>query len=202
MKNPKRNIVWADGYISPDRFEEQNGHKSGVLWFTGLSGSGKSTLARALQHRLFGMNYRAFVLDGDNIRHGLNADLGFGEQDRRENIRRVSEVAHLFQQAGFIVLTAFISPFREDRRRARRVIEPAPFIEVFVDADLSVCRQRDPKGLYEKALKGEIKDFTGISSSYEVPEHPELTLSTAEDTIEESTDRIFHYLKESGWFSD
>jgi len=197
----KRNIVWSDGYLKTEDYEKKNGHKSGVIWFTGLSGSGKSTIARALQHELFARGCMVYVLDGDNVRHGLNSDLGFDEADRKENIRRISEVAHLFQSAGFIVLTAFISPFREDRDRARQIIEPSPFVEVFVDTDLEVCQSRDPKGLYKKALSGEIKDFTGISSPYEAPEKPEVTLKTTKQSVSESVNQTITWLENKGWFN-
>ncbi len=198
----KRNIVWSDGYLKNEDYEKKNGHKSGVIWFTGLSGSGKSTIARALQHELFRRGCMVYVLDGDNVRHGLNSDLGFDETDRKENIRRISEVAHLFQSAGFIVLTAFISPFREDRDRARKIIEPSPFVEVFVDTDIEVCQSRDPKGLYKKALNGEIKDFTGISSPYESPEKPEVVLETAKQSVQESVNQMITWLENEGWFGE
>ncbi len=200
MKSNKH-IVWSDGYIETSKFEERNGHKSGVVWLTGLSGSGKSTLAKALQQRLFEKKKMAYVLDGDNIRHRLNGDLGFSEEDRRENIRRISEVAVLFQKAGFIVITAFISPYREDRDKARSIISPAPFIEVFLDTDLETCQNRDPKGLYKKAMNGEITEFTGVSSPYEVPLSPEIRLSTAKETIEQSTEKIIEYLEKNNWFN-
>lgn len=195
----KRHIVWSDGYLKTEDYEQKNGHRSGVIWFTGLSGSGKSTIARTLQHELFHRGCMVYVLDGDNVRHGLNSDLGFDEAGRKENIRRISEVAHLFQSAGFIVLTAFISPFREDRNRARKIIEPAPFAEVFVDTDIEVCQSRDPKGLYKKALNGEIKDFTGISSPYETPEHPELVLKTIRKSVEESVEQVIAWLEKENW---
>ncbi|HKI46494.1 MAG TPA: adenylyl-sulfate kinase [Balneolales bacterium] len=197
---PKRHIVWSDGYLKTEDYEKRNGHRSGVVWFTGLSGSGKSTVARALQHELFGRGCMVYVLDGDNVRHGLNSDLGFDETDRKENIRRISEVAGLFQSAGFIVLTAFISPFREDRDRARKIIEPAPFVEVFVDTDIEVCQTRDPKGLYKKALNGDIKDFTGISSPYEAPEKPEIVLPTTEQSVEQSVEQIIGWMENEKWF--
>lgn len=198
---PNKHIVWSEGYIDTSKFEERNGHKSGVIWLTGLSGSGKSTLAKALQHRLFEKRKMVYVLDGDNIRHGLNNDLGFSGEDRRENIRRISEVARLFQQAGFIVITAFISPYREDRDNARTVISPAPFIEVFLDTDLETCQSRDPKGLYKKAINGEIAEFTGVSSPYEPPSEPEIKLFTARETVEQSADKIILYLKQNNWFN-
>lgn len=197
-----KNIVWSDGYIGTEQFENKNGHKSGVLWFTGFSGSGKSTLATALQHYLFEKGCQAMVLDGDNIRHGLNKDLGFSAEDRNENIRRISEVAKLFQQAGFLVLTAFISPYRSVRDQARQIVEPATFCEVFVNADIDTCIERDPKGLYKKALNHEIEHFTGISDPYEEPINPEITVNTSEQTLEESLEVIVNYLKENKIISD
>ncbi len=194
--NNKKNIVWSDGYIKTEDFEKKNGHKSAVLWFTGLSGSGKSTIARAVQQQLFENGCQVMVLDGDNIRHGLNSDLSFTNEGRKENIRRISEVAKLFQQAGFIVLTAFISPYREDRNRAREIIEPAPFLEIFIDTDIETCKKRDPKGLYKKALNNEIDNFTGISAPYEKPEHPELTVPTSGLSVEDSAQLIVRQLKE------
>lgn len=170
------------------------GHKSFVIWFTGLSGSGKSTLANAVESRLFEQGYKTYVLDGDNVRMGLNKDLGFSDIDRKENIRRISEVANLFTDSGTLTLTAFISPFKEDRLLAREILGEN-FIEVFVKADLETCELRDPKGLYKKARLGEIKNFTGIDSPYEEPENPELIIETDKLSIEESVDKIVNYLK-------
>lgn len=169
-----------------------NGHKGGVLWFTGLSGAGKTTLALETEKRLFERGWRAYVLDGDNVRHGLSSDLGFSPEDREENIRRIGEVAALFAEAGLIVISAFISPYRRDRRLARDAAGDA-FHEIHVDADLSVCERRDPKGLYEKARAGEIPDFTGISAPYEAPERPELTVETDTLTVEESVGLLEAY---------
>lgn len=171
-----------------------NGHQSPVLWFTGLSGSGKSTLANAVESKLFELGYKTYVLDGDNVRLGLNKDLGFSDNDRKENIRRISEVANLFQDSGTLTLTAFISPFREDREIARNIIGEN-FIEIWVKASLETCEQRDPKGLYKKARLGEIKNFTGIDSPYEEPENPELVIDTDKTGIEESCDLIISYIK-------
>lgn len=170
----------------------RQGHRSGVMWFTGLSGAGKSTLAVALERRLFDRGMRVFVLDGDNLRHGLNGDLGFSDADRQENIRRVTEVAAAFAEAGNIVITAFISPFRMDRDNARQVIGEN-FHEIHIYADLEVCEGRDPKGLYAKARAGEISDFTGISSPYEVPINPELLVDTGAVDIENCVDKLVHY---------
>lgn len=169
-----------------------NGHKGGVLWFTGLSGAGKTTLALETEKRLFGRGWRAYVLDGDNVRHGLSADLGFSPGDREENIRRIGEVAALFAEAGLIAISAFISPYRKDRRIARAAAGSA-FHEIFVDADIAVCERRDPKGLYEKARRGEIPDFTGISAPYERPELAELAVDTDRLSVEESVDLLEAY---------
>lgn len=176
---------------------DKHGHKGGVLWFTGLSGSGKSTLAMALEGALFAKNYEVFTLDGDNLRHGLNANLGFSAEDRSENIRRAGEVAALFAGSGMIVLTAFISPYTQDRDQVRQIVGD-DFHEIYLDPGLDACEARDPKGLYKKARAGEIPDFTGISAPYETPINPELRIDTHEQAIEESigqltayTDRVF-----------
>lgn len=175
---------------------EENGHRGGVLWLTGLSGSGKSTLAMALEQELFKRGHQAYVLDGDNVRSGLNRDLGFSPEDRSENIRRIGESAALFAQAGFIVITAFISPYRADRDLAR-TIHPEGFHELFVDASLEACETRDVKGLYKKARAGEIPEFTGISAPYEAPDNPELIVSTDGKSVEESLDEILSYVSEA-----
>jgi adenylylsulfate kinase len=169
------------------------GHKPMVLWFAGLSGSGKSTLASALEQRLYEAGYHTYILDGDNIRTGLNKGLTFNDTDRKENIRRIAEVSKLFVDAGIIVLTAFISPFREDRAMARQLIGPA-FAEVYVDCPLEVCEQRDVKGLYKKARAGEIKHFTGIDSPFEAPENPEIAVPTYQQTLEQSVDQLFQFV--------
>lgn len=169
------------------------GHEGGIIWFTGLSGSGKSTLARALERKLFDKGYNVFMLDADNVRDGLNSNLGFSNEDRNENIRRVGEVSSLFAEAGFIVLSAFISPFHEDRKRALDA-HPKNFHEVYLSADLSTCEDRDPKGLYKKARAGEIKEFTGIDSPYEIPKEPSLTIDTKKLNIDESSDELFNYI--------
>jgi len=175
--------------------QKKFGHLSPVIWFTGLSGSGKSTLANALEYRLFELGYKTYVLDGDNVRIGLNKDLGFSNEDRKENIRRISEVANLFSDSGTLTLTAFISPFIEDRDIARNIIGEN-FIEVWVKANLEICEERDPKGLYKKARAGEIKNFTGIDSPYESPMNPELIIETDKLDIEQSIDSIIDYLKQ------
>lgn len=188
------NITDVDLRITPQQRALANGHTGGILWFTGLSGSGKSTLALELQQRLFTKGYQVFVLDGDNIRQGLNSDLGFAPEDRSENIRRVGEVAALFARAGFIVISAFISPYREDRRRARSCA-PEYFNNIYIKADVETCEKRDVKGLYKKAREGEIQDFTGISAPYEEPENPELTVDTRNHTVEESVATLLEYVE-------
>lgn len=195
------NLVWHASSITKEARQSLNGHKSGVIWLTGLSGSGKSTLANALQERLYELGARSYVLDGDNIRHGLNRDLGFSPADRTENIRRIGEVAKLFVDAGMIVMTAFISPFREDRELARGLVEKDEFIEVYVKCPLEECERRDPKGLYARARKGEIADFTGISSPYEEPLAPEIVIETYRQSLAESVERIVRYLRERGWLA-
>ncbi len=194
------NTVWHHATVTRERRALLNEHKSVVLWFTGLSGSGKSTLAHALEERLYQMKYRTFVLDGDNVRHGLCGDLGFSDKAREENIRRVGEVAKLFMEAGIIVLTAFISPFRADRKKARDLIKE-DFVEIYCECPLSVCEERDVKGLYKRARAGEIKEFTGISSPYESPETPELCIPTSEQSVDECVDQILEYLVQRGTYS-
>ncbi len=174
------NVVWHHATVTRSRRETQNGHRGCVIWFTGLSGSGKSTVAHAVEESLHQMGCRTFVLDGDNVRHGLCGDLGFSEADRKENIRRIGEVAKLMMEAGTIVLTAFISPFREDRQRVRGLMGHGEFLEIFCDCPLEVCEERDVKGLYKKARAGEVKHFTGISSPYEAPEKPEVSINTTQ----------------------
>ncbi len=193
------NITWHHSDITRADREQQNGHKSLVLWFTGLSASGKSTLAQAVQTVLFERGCRAYVLDGDNIRHGLNKDLGFSPADREENIRRIGEVAKLFADAGIIAMTAFISPYRADRDKAR-AISGDSFVEVYVQCDLAVCEDRDPKGLYKKARAGAIPEFTGISAPYEAPENPELVINTGNKSLEESVGEVIAYLEKKGVF--
>ncbi|KON88310.1 adenylylsulfate kinase [Sporosarcina globispora] len=190
------NITWHDAAITKEDRRAQNGHGSVVLWFTGLSGSGKSTIANAVSHELFRQCINEYVLDGDNVRHGLNKDLGFSEADRNENIRRIGEVAKLFVDSGKIVTTAFISPFRSDRETVRAIFEDGEFIEVFIDCPLEECERRDPKQLYAKARRGEIKDFTGIDSPYEAPENPEITVRSDQYTVEEAVGQILTHLRE------
>jgi adenylylsulfate kinase len=172
------NVVWHNATVTRARRETQNGHRGAIIWFTGLSGSGKSTLAHAVEEALHQRGCRTFVLDGDNVRHGLCGDLGFSAMDRVENIRRIGEMAKLFMEAGVIVLTAFISPYREDRERVRGLVEHGDFLEIYCDTAIEICEARDVKGLYKKARAGKIGEFTGISSPYEIPAKPELTVST------------------------
>ncbi|WP_251554105.1 adenylyl-sulfate kinase [Neobacillus muris] len=191
-----KNITWHQTTVTKADRHKLNGHTSCVLWFTGLSGSGKSTLANAVDFALFQKGVNSYVLDGDNIRHGLNKDLSFGALDRKENIRRIGEVAKLFVDSGQIVSSAFISPFREDRELVRGMFEPDEFIEIYLHCPIQVCEDRDPKGLYRKARKGEIPDFTGISSPYEPPLNPEITIETSKVAIEQSVAFILDYLKD------
>lgn len=190
------NIIWHHTTVTKTDRQQINGHKSCVLWFTGLSGSGKSTLANAVDYTLFKQGFRSYVLDGDNIRHGLNSDLSFRPEDRKENIRRIGEVAKLLIDSGQIVSSAFISPFREDRELVRAMFESGEFIEIYLNCPIHVCEDRDPKGLYKKARKGEIADFTGISSPYEAPQNPEIIIETNKQTIKQSVAEIISYLKE------
>ncbi|MEW9052910.1 MAG: adenylyl-sulfate kinase [Neobacillus sp.] len=192
------NITWHAATVTKADRRVQNGHGSAVLWFTGLSGSGKSTIANAVSSELYRLGINEYVLDGDNIRHGLNKDLGFSDYDRTENIRRIGEVAKLFVDSGAIVTTAFISPFRSDRDQVRALFEEGEFIEVFVSCPLDECEKRDPKQLYAKARRGEIKDFTGIDSPYESPERPEITVQSNLLSVKEAVDQILNYLKEKG----
>lgn len=190
------NVVWHDGAVSRADREELNGHKGAVLWLTGLSGSGKSTLANAVAARLHALGCRTYVCDGDNVRHGLCGDLGFSAEDRRENIRRVGELVRLFLDAGMVTLTAFISPYKEDRERARALVPQGDFIEVYCDTPLTTCEERDVKGLYTRARSGEIKEFTGISSPYEVPENPEIIVPTGSESLEACVGMVIQFLAE------
>jgi adenylylsulfate kinase len=192
------NVVWHHAAVDRQKREAMNGHKSAILWFTGLSGSGKSTLSHAVEERLHALQCRTFVLDGDNIRHGLCNDLGFSDEDRVENIRRIGEVSKLFIEAGMIVMTAFISPFRADRARVRSLVADGDFIEIYCKASLEICEQRDVKGLYKKARAGEIKAFTGITSPYEAPNTPEITVETGDDSLDKCTNQVITLLRERG----
>ncbi len=194
-----KNIVWHEQSLTKEERRKKSGHHSAVLWFTGLSGSGKSTVANAAARRLFDLGVNTYVLDGDNVRHGLNKDLGFSDEARKENIRRIGEVAKLFVDSGQLVFTAFISPFREDRDTVRALLEQGEFIEVYVECPIEKCEQRDPKGLYKKARAGEIPEFTGITSPYEAPDKPELVLNTDQYSVDECVNQLVEYLKENNW---
>ncbi|PIC85523.1 adenylyl-sulfate kinase [Sporosarcina sp. P20a] len=196
-----KNIVWHEQLISKEEQRKKNKHHSAVLYFTGLSGSGKSTIANAAARRLHDLGANTYVLDGDNVRHGLNKDLGFSDEARKENIRRIGEVSKLFIDSGQLVFTAFISPFQEDRDSVRRLVEEDEFVEVYISCPLDACEERDPKGLYEKARAGVIPEFTGISSPYEAPEKPELTLKTDQYTVEECVEQLIGYLRDKKWIN-
>ena len=190
------NIFWHPGNITRADRQWLNGHSSACLWYTGLSGSGKSSIARKVEEKLFERGFHTYVLDGDNVRHGLNKNLGFSPDDRTENIRRIGEVAKLFVDAGLIVMTAFISPYRVDRDNVRSFMDHGEFIEIYVEADLTTCEDRDPKGLYKKARAGEIKDFTGISAPYETPLNPEIVINTTRETdVAKNADMVIRYLE-------
>lgn len=191
------NIVWHKHKVEKLDRSNQKKQKPCILWFTGLSGAGKSTVADAVEQKLFELGHHTYLLDGDNVRHGLNKDLGFSDADRVENIRRIGEMAKLFADAGLIVMSAFISPFRSDRQMVRDLVEEKEFVEVYISTPLSTCEERDPKGLYKKARSGQIKNFTGIDSDYEVPHYPEVTLNTAELNVNECVDRVISYLKQN-----
>jgi len=193
MKNS--NVIYHQATVTRKRRNKLNDHRSIVLWFTGLSGSGKSTLAHALEEKLFQKSCRTFVLDGDNVRHGLNSNLDFSESGRTENIRRISEVSKLMMESGLIVMTAFISPFNKDRNEARKLISSDDFIEIYCKASLETCETRDVKGLYKRARSGEIKNYTGIDSPYEVPENSELIIDTENQSLEESVSTILSFLE-------
>jgi adenylylsulfate kinase len=192
------NIVWHHSTVSRAARAHQRGHRSAILWFTGLSGAGKSTLANAVNSALFEQGLACYVLDGDNVRHGLCRDLGFSDADREENIRRIGEVAKLFVDAGVVALTAFVSPFKADRDKVRALVDPGDFIEIFCAADLGVCEERDTKGLYAKARAGEIKEFTGISSPYEAPDNPELRIDTGGQDLDACVAQVLAYLEAQG----
>jgi adenylylsulfate kinase len=202
MSEPKsKNITWHHGLVERAEREKRNKNKGVILWYTGLSGSGKSTIANEVEKKLFESGFHTYVLDGDNIRFGLNSNLGFSPEDRTENIRRIGEVAKLFVDAGIIVSTAFISPYREDRDRVRSIVEDGDMVEVFVQCDITVCEQRDAKGLYKKARAGEIKEFTGISAPYEEPAHAELTIDSGKHSVEECAQMVIEYLRGNNYLS-
>ncbi len=194
-----KNIVWHDHCITKEERTQIKNQKPCILWFTGLSGSGKSTIANAVESKMLEFGKHTYLLDGDNIRMGLNKGLGFSDEDRIENIRRIGEVSKLFVDAGTIVLTAFISPFQKERDAVRALVEEGEFIEIFIDTPLEVCESRDPKGLYQKARKGEIPNFTGISSPYESPEKPEIHIINNKVTINDVAQQIIDYMEEKGY---
>ncbi|WP_082235177.1 adenylyl-sulfate kinase [Halobacillus massiliensis] len=193
------NLTWHETSINKEDYRSKNNHSSGVIWLTGLSGSGKSTIANIINQKLYQKGLQTYVLDGDNVRHGLNKDLGFGDKDRQENIRRIGEVAKLFADSGTIVLASFISPFRSDREQIRSNLEENDFIEVFVSCPLEECEKRDPKGIYKKVRKGEIPSFTGIDSPYEEPLNSEIVVHTDQESEEASADRIIELLQQKSW---
>ena len=197
-----KNIVWHDHHVTKESRSKSKNQKPCVVWFTGLSGSGKSTVANAVEIKLNELNKHTYILDGDNVRLGLNKGLTFSDEDRIENIRTIGEVSKLFIDAGTIVLTAFISPFLKDRQQVRDLISENEFIEVFIDTPLEICESRDPKGLYKKARKGEIPNFTGISSPYEAPIKPEIHIKAGETTLEEAVEQILVYLRENNYLTE
>lgn len=190
------NITWHGGTIDPQARQKSMKQRGATIWLTGLSASGKSTIARDLERKLFEAHRLCYVLDGDNVRHGLNKDLGFSPKDREENIRRIGEVAALFTDANLIAITAFISPYRNDRDNVRKLMKDGQFIEVLVDCDIDTCEQRDPKGLYKKAKEGKIPEFTGISAPYEAPLNPEIVINSAKLSVDEAGDVLMNYLKD------
>jgi len=195
MKN--ENIIWHLHNVTKDERSKQKNQRPCILWFTGLSGSGKSTISSAVEQKLFELGHHTYLLDGDNVRHGLNKDLGFSDVDRVENIRRIGELSKLMIDAGLLVMTAFISPFKADRQLVKDLVQQHEFVEVYMDTALEECEKRDPKGLYKKARSGQIKNFTGIDSEYEIPETPEIIINTVELSIEECADKIITYLKDN-----
>jgi len=199
VEQKSTNVKWHHGKITKEERAKLLNQKGATIWLTGLSGSGKSTIAVELEHALIENKHQAFILDGDNIRHGLNKNLGFSPEDRTENIRRIGEVAKLFTEANIITVAAFVSPYREDRDNVRKLLGDGEFIEIYVKCSLEVCEERDTKGLYKKARAGEVKDFTGISAPYEEPLNPELTIDSSKLSIEESTRTILDYLEAKGY---
>jgi adenylylsulfate kinase len=194
MKKSK-NVIYHNATVTRERRNKLNGHKSVIIWFTGLSGSGKSTLAHSIEEELHKLGCATFVLDGDNVRHGLSANLTFSDNDRKENIRRIGEVAKLMIEAGVIAMTAFISPFKKDRNLVRQLLPQGDFIEIYCKASLEICESRDVKGLYKRARAGEIKNYTGIDSSYEVPDNPELIIDTDSELLQDSVAKVIDFLK-------
>jgi adenylylsulfate kinase len=202
MPLSENNTVWHHATVTRERRQLLNRHRSVILWFTGLSGAGKSTLAHAVEEQMHLAGCRTFVLDGDNVRQGLCRDLGFSDQDRRENVRRIAELAKLMLEAGVITLTAFISPFNAERQLARQLVQPCDFIEIYCQCDLAICEQRDVKGLYQKARRGEIMQFTGISSPYEPPGNPELVVNTGQYSLSECVEQVLVLLEQKGILAD
>lgn len=200
-KPASTNVVWHHATVTRTRREAQNGHRGAIIWFTGLSGSGKSTLAHAVEESLYQHGCRTFVLDGDNVRHGLCGDLGFTSEDRQENIRRIGEMAKLFMEAGVIVLTAFISPYRADRDRVRDMVEQGNFIEIYCDTPIDICETRDAKGMYQKARSGELAYFTGISAPYEVPTKPEIAVDTGTLELDICVQQVIDEIMQRGIIS-
>ena len=188
------NVAWHHASVTRERRQKQNGHKSCVIWFTGLSGAGKSTVAHAVEEHLYQLGCRTFVLDGDNVRFGLSSDLGFSKEDRKENIRRIGEAAKLMMEAGVITMTAFISPFRADREIVRMMMPDGDFFEVYCKAEIEICEARDVKGFYKKARAGEIKDYTGIDSIYEPPERPDILINTGKDSLEYCVNQVVNFI--------
>ena len=195
------NTIHHNATVTRERRNQLNGHKSVVIWFTGLSGSGKSTLAHSVEEELYKLGCRTYVLDGDNVRHGLSSNLTFSDDDRKENIRRIGEAANLMMEAGIITMTAFISPFKEDRNLVRQLLPQGDFIEIYCKASLETCESRDVKGLYKRARAGKIKNYTGIDSPYEVPVNPELVINTEVESLEESTAKVIGFLKSNGYIN-
>jgi len=193
MKTP--NTIYHNATVTRERRNQLNDHKSVVIWFTGLSGSGKSTLAHSVEEKLHKLDCRTFVLDGDNVRHGLSSNLSFSDDDRKENIRRIGEAARLMMESGVIAMTAFISPFKKDRNLVRQLLPQGDFIEIYCNASLEACESRDVKGLYKRARAGEIKNYTGIDSPYEAPSNPELVIDTESESLEESVAKVINFLK-------
>lgn len=198
MTNQDNNVVWHHVTVTREMRESRNCHRGAVIWLTGLSGAGKSTVAHAVEEKLYELGHHSFVFDGDNVRHGLCSDLTFSDEDRHENLRRIGEMCKLFLEAGIISLSAFISPFKEDRDRVRSMVPNGDFLEVYCDCSLEVCEERDVKGLYARARTGEIKNYTGISAPYEVPQQPELILDTENDTVEHCVDKVVDTLRRRG----
>lgn len=194
----QNNVIWHQGAVTRGDRNGLNGHQSGLIWFTGLSASGKSTIAHAVEKELFDRGIRVYVLDGDNVRHGLNSNLGFSPEDRKENIRRIAEVSRLMIDAGILVLAAFISPFREDRARVREIFQKDLFAEIYIKCSLEECEKRDPKGQYRKARNGVIHNYTGISAPYEEPEAPELVIDTEKMTLQEAVKAIVEFIEDNG----